>query len=49
MANISRSTLLRWINQGVINDAAKRGRNGYRQFTLHEIEAIKKYNNAISV
>ncbi len=43
MAGISRSTLLRWIDNGIIKDAARKDRNSWRLFTEEEIEAIKEY------
>ncbi len=43
MAGISRSTLLRWINNGMINDVERKDRNGWRLFTEEEIQVIKKY------
>lgn len=42
-AGISKPTLLRWIKQRTVNDAAKRDRNGWRLFNETEVEAICKF------
>lgn len=39
-AGISKATLLRWIEQEIVRDAAKRDRNGWRLFSEAEVEAI---------
>lgn len=39
-AGISKATLLRWIDQHAISDAARRDRNGWRLFSESEVEAI---------
>lgn len=41
-AGISKSTLLRWIKSGVVADAARRDRNGWRVFTNRDVKNIKK-------
>ena len=41
IAGISRGTLLRWMRDGVIEDAARKDRNGWRLFTVKEINKIK--------
>jgi DNA-binding transcriptional MerR regulator len=41
MAGISRSTLLRWLDGGVIKDASRRDRRAWRLFTRRDIERIK--------
>jgi excisionase family DNA binding protein len=37
LAGISRSTLLRWIDAGVIKNASRRDRRGWRLFTEAEM------------
>ncbi len=39
-AGISRSTLIRWINGGLISDVPRRDRHGWRLFTEEEISMI---------
>ena len=39
-AGISKATLLRWIEQGIVPDAGKRDRNGWRLFSEVEVDAI---------
>lgn len=43
VAGISKQTLLRWITENRIKDAAKRDRNGWRLFTEPEVKAISKF------
>ena len=40
-AGISRSTLLRWVDDGVIKDASRRDRRGWRLFTEDAIKRIE--------
>lgn len=40
MAGISRSTLLRWIADGIVGDASRRDRRGWRLFSRVEVEII---------
>lgn len=40
-AGISKPTLLRWIKQGKIAEAATRDRNGWRLFDRREVDKIK--------
>ncbi|MEI9898924.1 MAG: MerR family transcriptional regulator [Hyphomicrobium sp.] len=40
-AGISKSTLLRWIKQGVVPDA-RRDRNNWRVFSPKDVSQIKK-------
>lgn len=42
-AGISKQTLLRWIAENRVKDAAKRDRNGWRLFTEPEVEAILRF------
>lgn len=47
MAGISRSTLLRWIKEGVLKDASHRDRRVWRLFTYADIRRIKVEANSI--
>jgi hypothetical protein len=40
-AGISKPTLLRWIKSKRVKDSAKRDRNGWRMFSMPEIDAIR--------
>ena len=40
MAGISRSTLLRWLDDGVIQEASRRDRRGWRLFSQTDINKI---------
>jgi DNA-binding transcriptional MerR regulator len=40
-AGISRSTLLRWVDGGIIKDASRRDRRGWRLFTETAIKRIE--------
>ena len=42
LTGISRSTLLRWISDGILQDACSRDRRGWRLFTEADIERIKE-------
>jgi DNA-binding transcriptional MerR regulator len=41
-ADISRSTLLRWIESGLIKDAALRDRRGWRLFSEEDVQAMQR-------
>ena len=41
IAGISRSTLLRWLDGGIIKDASCRDRRGWRLFTESDIKRIE--------
>lgn len=43
VAGISKQTLLRWIVENRIKDAAKRDRNGWRLFTEAEVKSISHF------
>ena len=47
LIGISRSTLLRWISNRMIDDASYRDRRGWRVFTQADIERIKAEANKI--
>ena len=40
LAGISRSTLLRWLDSGIIEDTSLRDRRGWRLFTRVDIKRI---------
>jgi DNA-binding transcriptional MerR regulator len=39
-AGISRSTLLRWLDKGVIKDTSRRDRRGWRLFSQYEVKEV---------
>ena len=41
-ANISRATLMRWIEKGITRDAAYRDRRGWRLFKESEVDLLVK-------
>lgn len=43
VAGVSKQTLLRWITEDRIKDAAKRDRNGWRLFSDPEVKAIARF------
>ncbi len=43
MAGISRSTLLRWIDNGMVADAERRDRKGWRLFSEEEVKGLREY------
>jgi excisionase family DNA binding protein len=47
IAGISRSTLLRWIKEGLLGDASYRDRRGWRLFTKKDIYRIKAEANSM--
>jgi len=46
-AGISRSTLLRWLDNGIIKDVPRRDRRGWRLFTEAEIKKIEEEANGV--
>jgi DNA-binding transcriptional MerR regulator len=42
MAGISRSTLLRWIEGGIVKDESRRDRRGWRVFTRADVVKLKQ-------
>lgn len=48
MAGISKTTLFRWLNDGVLEDTPYRDRNGWRLFSEHEVDEIKNEASRIS-
>lgn len=47
VAAISRSTLLRWLHDGIIKDAPHRDRRGWRLFTDADIKRIRGEANNV--
>jgi predicted site-specific integrase-resolvase len=41
MAGVSRSTLFRWFNGGILEDTIRKDRRGWRLFTNGDINRIK--------
>jgi DNA-binding transcriptional MerR regulator len=44
-AAISRSTLLRWIESGLLKDASRRDRRGWRLFSEKDIQSMQTEAN----
>ena len=42
LAGISRSTLMRWLDKGIIKDTTHRDRRGWRIFVKDEIKTISR-------
>jgi len=49
IAGISRSTLLRWIKEGLLKDVSYRDRRGWRLFTEDDIYRIKVEANRMKI
>ena len=47
LAGISRSTLLRWLRRGILQDAFHRDRRGWRLFTPRDISLISEESNKV--
>ena len=47
MAGISRSTLLRWLRMGILEDVSQRDRRGWRLFTDRDIGRITNESNKV--
>jgi excisionase family DNA binding protein len=47
IAGISKSTLLRWLDDGIIKDASRRDRRGWRLFTEADIKRLEEEANKI--
>jgi len=45
---ISRSTLFRWLKQGILSKSERRDRRGWRLFTRDEIDGLKREVNQIN-
>lgn len=48
MVGISKSTLFRWLKQGILNKCERRDRRGWRLFTRDEIDGLKREVNQIN-
>ncbi len=46
-AGITRSTLLRWLDSGIIKDTTQRDRRGWRLFTETDIKRIEEEANRV--
>ncbi len=49
MVGISRSTLFRWLKEGIVSDVEYRDWRGWRLFTLDQIESIRTKTNHVTV
>jgi len=47
MAGISRSTLLRWLRRGILEDVSHRDRRGWRLFTESDVSRITNESHKI--
>ena len=47
MVGISRSTLLRWLRSGILEDASQRDRRGWRLFSQADIKRIETEANGM--
>jgi len=47
MVGIGKSTLFRWIKEGIMEEAGHRDRRGWRLFTEDEIDRVKMEVNGI--
>jgi len=47
MVGIGKSTLFRWIKEGIMKDAEHRDRRGWRLFTEDEVNRVKTEVNGI--
>lgn len=49
MIGISRSTLFRWLKEGIVSDVEYRDWRGWRLFTSDQIESIRTKTNHVTV
>lgn len=49
MIGISRSTLFRWLKEGIVSDVEYRDWRGWRLFTSDQIERIRTKTNHVTV
>jgi predicted site-specific integrase-resolvase len=47
MANISRSTFLRWVRNGIVKDTPYRDRRDWRLFTVAYIQMLRAVANRV--
>jgi excisionase family DNA binding protein len=48
IVGIGRSTFLRWLRKGTLNDASHRDKRGWRLFTESDVERIAREANHIT-
>ncbi|MFC2069031.1 helix-turn-helix transcriptional regulator [Chloroflexota bacterium] len=48
IVGIGKTTLFRWIREGIMKEAEHRDRRGWRLFAEHEIDILKDEVNGIS-
>jgi excisionase family DNA binding protein len=48
LVGISRTTLFRWLKDGIFDEAQHRDRRGWRLFTEEEVDRLKTEANQIS-
>ena len=48
IVSISKNTLFRWLKQGILSEAVRRDRRGWRLFTEAEIHRLKAAANRIN-
>ena len=49
MVGMSRSTLFRWLKEGIVSDVEYRDWRGWRLFTSDQIESIRTKTNHVTV
>jgi len=49
MVGISRNTLFRWLKEGMISDIEYRDWRGWRLFTTHQVETIRRKTSRVIV
>jgi DNA-binding transcriptional MerR regulator len=48
MIGVSRNTLYRWLQKGILTDGERRDSRGWRLFTREEIDRLDKTINSIT-
>lgn len=48
MIGISRNTLFRWLREGTVCDIEYRDWRGWRLFTAHQVETIRRKTNRVT-
>jgi DNA-binding transcriptional MerR regulator len=49
IVGISRNTLYRWLQNGILGDSERRDRRGWRLFTHEEVEILKKEASRVTM
>ncbi len=49
IVSISKNTLFRWLKQGILSEAERRDRRGWRLFTEAETHSLKAEANRINI